>query len=161
MIASRLTLAAMIAMTTLGSASDQTPPAEGGGTSPTTIISAADLTAAFAKSKSFLETPEYRISTARREGPGDVEIHTVDTDIFYVIEGTATLVTGGEMLESRQTGPHEFRGSSIKGGVTKTVGKGDMIIIPKNDPHWFKEVKAPFIYLVIKSTSRSSVDLKG
>lgn len=142
----------MIAMTTLGSTSDQTAGADA--TSPTTIISAADLTAAFAKSKSFIETPEYRISTARREGPGEVEVHTIDTDIFYVIDGTAALVTGGEMLEPRQTGPTEFRGSSIKGGVTKTVGKGDMIIIPKNDPHWFKEVRAPFIYLVIKSTSR-------
>jgi mannose-6-phosphate isomerase-like protein (cupin superfamily) len=136
----------LAAMTTTGSSAAPAEP-------KTTIIKGADLEAAFAKSKSFLETPEYRISTARREGPGDVEVHNVDTDIFYVVEGTATLVTGGEMLEPRTTGPNEIRGSSIKGGETKTVGKGDIIVIPKLVPHWFKEVPGPFVYLVIKSTS--------
>jgi quercetin dioxygenase-like cupin family protein len=120
----------------------------------TTIISAMDLSAAFAKSRSFLETPEYRIGTARREGPGEVEVHDIDTDIFYVIEGTATLVTGGETLEPRVVAPNETRGSSIRGGETRTVGAGDMIIIPKTVPHWFKEVPVPFVYLVVKSTSR-------
>lgn len=136
----------MIAMTSFGAE---------GSTPSTTIIKAADLAASFAKGRSFLENPEYRIGTARREGPGDVEIHNIDTDIFYVVEGTAVLVTGGEALEPRTTGPNEIRGSSIKGGDTQTVGAGDMIIIPKTVPHWFKEVpKAPFVYLVIKSTSR-------
>ena len=124
-------------------------------TSTSTIISAADLSAAFVKTRSFLETPEYRISTARREGPGDVEVHTIDTDIFHVVGGRATVVLGGEMLEPRTTGPNEIRGSSIKGGETKTLAAGDMIVIPKNEPHWFKEIlKAPFVYIVIKSTSR-------
>jgi len=137
----------MIAMTTLGNAQTPAP--------VTTIIPAKDLAASFAKGRSFLETPEYRIATARRVGPGDVEVHTIDTDIFYVTEGTATLVTGGDMLEPRTTGPNEIRGSSIKGGETKTVGKGDIIVIPKTVPHWFKEVtEAPFVYIVVKSTSR-------
>ena len=145
-VPSRLTLAAMIAMTTLGTA---------GPAPTTTIIKAADLKAAFAKGTSFLETPDYRVSTARRMAPGDVEIHAIDTDIFYVVEGTATLVTGGEIVGPKTTGPNEIRGTSINGGETHTLGAGDMIIIPKTVPHWFKDVpEAPFVYIVIKSTSR-------
>jgi quercetin dioxygenase-like cupin family protein len=120
----------------------------------TTIIKGSDVEAAFTASKSFLSTPEYRISTARRESAGEVEVHTIDTDIFYVIEGSATLVTGGEMQQPRTVAPNEIRGSSIVGGVTHAVGKGDIIVISNKEPHWFKEVPAPFVYLVIKSTTR-------
>jgi quercetin dioxygenase-like cupin family protein len=119
-----------------------------------TIIKGADLAATFATGRDLLATPAYRVGTARRESAGEVEVHTIDTDIFYVIEGSATLVTGGEMQESRTVAPNEIRGSSIVGGVTDVVGPGDIIVIPNKEPHWFKEVPAPFVYLVIKSTAR-------
>jgi quercetin dioxygenase-like cupin family protein len=119
-----------------------------------TIIKGSDVAASFGAGASFLSTPEYRVSTARRESAGVVEVHTVDTDIFYVIEGSATLVTGGEMQEPQTVAPNEIRGSSIVGGVTDVVGPGDIIVIPNKEPHWFKEVPAPFVYLVIKSTTR-------
>lgn len=121
----------------------------------TTIIDAARVTAAFAAGGSFLETPEYRVGMARREGPGDAEVHDVDTDIFYVFEGTATLVSGGEMIEPRTVGPNEHRAASTRGGESRTVTKGDVIVIPRSVPHWFNEVsEAPFVYLVVKSTTR-------
>ena len=122
----------------------------------TTILEAADLRATFGpgSGKSFLETPEYRVGTARRDGPGEVEIHTIDTDIFYVVEGSATLVTGGQTQNERTVGPNEIRGTTIVGGNSRTVGPGDIIVIPKGVPHWFNEVPEPFIYLVVKSTSR-------
>ncbi|MBK5254744.1 MAG: hypothetical protein JJE39_01795 [Vicinamibacteria bacterium] len=121
----------------------------------TRIIPSADLIASFEEGRSFIETPEYRIGTARREGPGEVEVHVVDTDIFYVVGGTAILVMGGEMMEPRSVGPNETRGSRIEGGETRTVGNGDVIVIPRSVPHWFKEVTtAPFVYLVIKATAQ-------
>ncbi len=121
----------------------------------TTIIDAARVAAAFAAGGSFLETPEYRVGMARREGPGDAEVHDLDTDIFYVFEGAATLVTGGEMVEPRTVGPNETRAASTRGGVAQTVSKGDVIVIPRTVPHWFNEVSAvPLVYLVIKSTAR-------
>jgi quercetin dioxygenase-like cupin family protein len=119
----------------------------------TTIIEAARVAAAFAGGGSFLETPEYRVGMARREGPGDAEVHDVDTDIFYVYEGRATLVSGGEMVEPRTVSKGEHRASSTRGGEARTVAKGDIIVIPRGVPHWFNEVsEAPFIYLVVKST---------
>ena len=124
-------------------------------TPATRIIKAADLAAAFTTGGSFIETPEYRVGVARREGPGDAEVHDVDTDIFYVIDGAAVLVTGGEMVEPRTVGPNEVRAGSTAGGEAQTVTKGDMIVIPRTVPHWFNEVpRAPFVYLVIKSTTR-------
>ncbi len=119
----------------------------------TTIVDAAQVAASFTAGGSFLETPEYRVGMARREGPGDAEVHDVDTDIFYVFEGTATLVSGGEMVEPRTVGANEHRASSTRGGETRTVTKGDIIVIPRGVPHWFNEVsQAPFTYLVVKST---------
>jgi mannose-6-phosphate isomerase-like protein (cupin superfamily) len=122
-------------------------------TTQTTIVPASKVSAAFAAGGSFLETPEYRVGMARREGPGDAEVHDIDTDIFYVYEGRATLVSGGEMVEPRTVAPHEHRASSTRGGEARPVGKGDIIVIPRTVPHWFTEVsEAPFVYLVVKST---------
>ncbi len=122
-------------------------------TPKTTIIDAARVAAAFTAGGSFLETPEYRLGMARREGPGDAEVHDLDTDIFYVFEGTATLVSGGELVEPRTVTPGEHRAPSTRNGEARTVTKGDIIVIPRTVPHWFNEVsEAPFIYLVVKST---------
>ena len=121
----------------------------------TRVIPAAEVLAAFAAGGSFIETPEYRVGLARREGPGDAEVHDIDTDIFYVFEGAAVLVTGGLMVEPRTVEPNEVRAASTLGGEARTVSKGDIIVIPRTVPHWFKEVTAtPFVYLVVKSTAR-------
>lgn len=123
--------------------------------SETTIVAAADVIKAMTQGGSFLETPDYRVGMARREGPGDAEVHDIDTDVFYVFEGAATLVSGGEMLEPRTVGPNEHRASSTRGGHSRTVAKGDIIVIPRGVPHWFNAVsEAPFVYLVVKSTTR-------
>ena len=121
----------------------------------TTIIPEASIATAFAKGGSFLETPDYRVGMAPREGPGEAEVHDIDTDIFYVFEGTATLVTGGEMVEPRTVAPHEHRAAITRGGLERSVTKGDVIVIPRTEPHWFTAItSAPFIYLVVKSTTR-------
>jgi hypothetical protein len=52
-----------------------------------------------------LETAGYKIHASRREGPGMAEVHVRDTDIVYVLEGTATVVTGGDVMEGRETAP--------------------------------------------------------
>ncbi len=119
------------------------------------VIPATEVLAAFAAGGSFIETPEYRVGLARREGPGDAEVHGTDTDIFYVFEGAAVLVTGGLMVEPRTVEPNEIRAASTLGGEARTVSKGDIVVIPRTVPHWFKEVAvSPFVYLVVKSTAR-------
>jgi len=92
----------------------------------------------------------YMVHTSRRDKPGLAEIHTLDTDIIYVMEGTATIVTGGTAVDAKETAPNEIRGSRIEGGVTRQLSKGQVIIVPNNTAHWFKEVNGEFLYYTIK-----------
>ena len=92
----------------------------------------------------------YMVHASRREKPGLAEVHDLDTDIIYVLDGTATVVTGGQALEPKTVEPNEHRGKSIDGGEARQLKKGDVLIIPKGTPHWFKQVNAPFLYYVVK-----------
>jgi glc operon protein GlcG len=93
----------------------------------------------------------YRVNASRRDAPGEPEIHLTEADIFYVLDGQATLVTGGELIEPRNLTPSEIRGSSIRGGTERQLAHGDVIAVPAGVPHWFKQVTAPFRYYVVKS----------
>lgn len=106
--------------------------------------------AAFAKGVPMIEVGDYKIHASRREGPGMAEIHTRDTDIAYILQGSATLVTGGTAVGVKETGPEELRGTAIEGGDTRELQVGDVVVIPNGTPHWFKTVKAPFLYYVVK-----------
>ncbi len=92
----------------------------------------------------------YMVHASRREGPGMVEVHTKDTDILYVLKGEATIVTGGTMADGKNIAADEIRGREITGGETRQLVPGDAMIIPNGVPHWFKQVKAPFLYYVVK-----------
>ena len=95
----------------------------------------------------------YKIHASRRVTAGIVEIHEHDTDIFHVVEGTATLVTGGTLADPKTIGPGEIRARESTGGATHHLAKGDVIVIPKGVPHWFKEVSETFLYLTVRVTS--------
>lgn len=92
----------------------------------------------------------YMVHASRREGPGMVEVHTKDTDILYVLKGTATVVTGGTMIDGKPIASDEIRGKEIVGGETRKLEPGDAMIIPNGVPHWFRDVQAPFLYYVVK-----------
>jgi mannose-6-phosphate isomerase-like protein (cupin superfamily) len=110
--------------------------------------------ASFDSGTLLLATNNFKIITARRTGPGEVEIHDDDTDIFYVVEGSANFVTGGKAVEAKVTSPGETRAKEIVGGEERRLSKGDVIIIPKRVPHWFKEVHGPLLYYMVKVNKR-------
>jgi mannose-6-phosphate isomerase-like protein (cupin superfamily) len=110
----------------------------------------AKVAALFEKGGPLLATNNFKIQAGRRTGPGEVEIHARDTDIFYILEGTAIFVTGGTALETRDAGKGETRAKEITGGHAQTLSKGDIIVIPAGIPHWFKEVHGPFLYYMVK-----------
>src|SRR5436309_3304735 len=105
---------------------------------------------AFAKGGPLQATNNFKVQAGRRTAPGEVEIHEHDTDIFYILEGSATFVTGGKAVETRTSGPGETRAKEITGGEERHLAKGDVIVIPTGVPHWFKEVSGPFLYYVVK-----------
>jgi len=128
-----------------------------GGQSPTTgatFINSNRVAAAFAKGMPLLESSEFKVHASRREAPGMVEIHTRDTDIIHILEGSATLVTGGMATELKTIAPNEIRGTEIQGGESRHIGKGDVIVVPNGLPHWFKQVDGPLLYYVVKVTGK-------
>ena len=74
---------------------------------------------------------------SHRTATGRVEVHQAVADFVVVQSGTATLITGGEVVDQVTTGPNELGGSSIKGGVSRTVSAGDVYVIPPGVPHWY------------------------
>lgn len=98
----------------------------------------------------FTTTADYNAQMMRRTATGEVEVHTKETDIFYVVDGEATFVTGGKMVGGKETQPDQLRGTSIDGGETYHLKKGDSITIPAGVPHWFKEVPQSIQYFAVK-----------
>ena len=90
-----------------------------------------------------------RGATAPRNG--QVEVHDKETDVIYIIEGSADFVTGGTMVGGKVIRPGQWIGTDITGGKMQHLVKGDMIIVPAGIPHWFKVVTPPEIsYYVVK-----------
>jgi mannose-6-phosphate isomerase-like protein (cupin superfamily) len=108
------------------------------------------VSAAIASGGPLLITNNFKVQTGRRTGPGEVEIHERDTDVFYILEGTATFVTGGRAVEPRTISAGEIRAKEITGGEERKLAKGDVIVIPRGVPHWFKQVEGTFVYFVVK-----------
>lgn len=93
----------------------------------------------------------YMVHASRREKPGLAEVHTKDTDVIYVLDGTATFVTGGEAVDLKTTAPDELRGASIRNGNSpQQIAKGDVIVVPNGVPHQFLQVTNSFLYYVVK-----------
>jgi mannose-6-phosphate isomerase-like protein (cupin superfamily) len=111
---------------------------------------AADVETSFGKGGTLIQTSAFRIMTAQRTGVGEAELHSLDRDIFHVLEGSATFVTGGTLVGAHETAPGETRATSIDGGVMQTLQAGDVITIPKGVPHWFKAVDGKVKYFVVK-----------
>jgi quercetin dioxygenase-like cupin family protein len=109
-----------------------------------------ETVAGCSKAGSFANTPEYTVTCSNRTGPGVVEIHPKETDVIYVIDGAATFVTGGKALNVKSDNPLQPRGTDIQGGESHHLVKGDVIVVPAGQPHWFKEVTPTVSYYVVK-----------
>jgi uncharacterized protein GlcG (DUF336 family) len=113
----------------------------------------AQVDASFAKGAVLLDGSDgrnYMIHTSRRDKDGMAEVHNLDTDIIYVTDGTATLLTGGSVVGAQTTAPDEVRGTAIRGGEPHKLRKGDVIVVPNGVPHQFQDVHAPFTYYTVK-----------
>jgi quercetin dioxygenase-like cupin family protein len=115
-----------------------------------THIDSDKVATALAKGSSLVATKDFTIAGSHRSGPGQVEVHDHETDIFYVTDGEATLVTGGTMVGGKESAPGQHRGTDIRGGQTQKLKKGDVVTIPAGVPHWFKEVSPMISYLTVK-----------
>lgn len=69
--------------------------------------------------------------------PGRPAVHPTDAEYAIVLEGSGTLVSGGAMTDSKPKNANLIEGGQIEGGATRTLGPGDVILIPAGIPHWF------------------------
>ena len=90
---------------------------------------------------------------SRRDKVGQSEVHVSDTDIFIVVDGKATLVIGGKLIDAKEVAPDEIRGSGIDGGTEYKLEKGVVVTVPRNTPHWVKQTQPGFRYFVVKSVA--------
>ncbi len=117
-----------------------------------TYSSAADVKALIEKAKadhkpgtpitveSILQLAPYSANLEYRTAVGPAAVHEKEAEMFYVIDGSATLTTGGKLTEEKRTNAENLTGSGIEGGKSQAVAKGDFVIVPENTPHWFSKI---------------------
>jgi len=97
------------------------------------------VTEVMSKGGPIVSDPGLVVLAQRREA-GPAEYHDRTNHVFIMVEGEATMVVGGTMVEPKRTAPSQMRAPSIEGGATYHLSKGDVITIPAKTPHWFKEI---------------------
>ena len=118
-------------------------------------MSAADAAAAVATAASKQGTNPNAVTRVLRLGPYTVNIehrlpltqaaavHDKDAELFFVIDGSATLVTGGQLVSPTRNGDN-LTGTAIQGGTSQKMSKGDFMLIPQGVPHWITNVQGSF-----------------
>ena len=93
----------------------------------------------------------FSTGVVRRTFPTFAEEHTGWTDVWYVISGEGTVVTGGSLVEPKTESSGELRGRGISGGVEHHVAPGDVITVPAGVPHWVSKISSKeIVYLMVK-----------
>jgi uncharacterized protein GlcG (DUF336 family)/mannose-6-phosphate isomerase-like protein (cupin superfamily) len=121
-----------------------------GRTNGAAYFSSASLRKKFEEGGLLLDTAGYKLDAGRRVAPGGVEYHERFVDVMHVVEGRATVLTGGELVEPREVADGELRAAAVEGGTTHELGEGDVLAIPSGVPHQFVDVSNPFLYFVVK-----------
>jgi glc operon protein GlcG len=124
--------------------------ASNGGGNGAAFFSSATLGRKFKKGGLLLEEQRYKIDAGRRVKPGEAEYHEHEVDVMHVVQGEATVVTGGELRNPHEVAPGELRAAGVKGGKRQKLKEGDVLAIPEGVPHQFVDVSDPFLYFVVK-----------
>ena len=93
----------------------------------------------------------YKFEILRRDGSGGGEQHNNWTDIFIVQAGEGTIVYGGSLPDSKDTGNGEIRAPKHVGGKSQKVTTGDVLVMPPGIPHQtIVEPGKQFFVLIVK-----------
>jgi quercetin dioxygenase-like cupin family protein len=120
-----------------------------GGMSGATYVDHDKVAAALAKGGPLVKGSNLNVGGSFRTKGSEPEIHEKTTHIWYVLDGSATFVTGGTLTGTKAPNAGTTKGTNIEGGQTQQLAKGDVIVIPPGTPHWWKEVpKSITLYAV-------------
>jgi mannose-6-phosphate isomerase-like protein (cupin superfamily) len=98
-------------------------------------------------SQPILALAPYRAMLEYRTAVGPAAVHEKEAEFFYVIEGSGVLVTGGKLREEKRQNAANLGGTGIDGGESRTVAKGDFIVVPEGTPHWYSDIKGELILM--------------
>jgi mannose-6-phosphate isomerase-like protein (cupin superfamily) len=124
-----------------------------------TMVSAAEVQAMIAKAKTdrkdnapivaqpLLQLAPYNVSLEYRASVGNAAVHETEAELFYVVDGSATLVTGGKLKEEKRTNAENLSGTGIEGGQSRKVAKGDFVMVPEKTPHWFSAIDGTVVLM--------------
>ena len=155
----RVSMAGFVVILTASAAFAQQPPAPAAAAASRTRVSASDVTALIAKAKaerkgdqallaqSMIQLAPYNVSLEYRAAVANAAVHETEAELFYVIDGSATLVTGGKLTNENRTNAANLSGSGIEGGVSRRVAKGDFIMVPEGTPHWFSAIDGTVVLM--------------
>jgi mannose-6-phosphate isomerase-like protein (cupin superfamily) len=95
------------------------------------------------RSAPFAMNLEYRVGGLN----ANATAHDTEAEVFVVVEGSGTLVTGGTIRDERRTNAANRAGTAIDGGARRTLSKGDVALVPEGVPHWFTDVNGTLVLL--------------
>jgi mannose-6-phosphate isomerase-like protein (cupin superfamily) len=126
-----------------------------------TFANAADVQALLANAKAnrkegqvsvgghVLSLDPYYFNLEYRAIDGPASVHEKEAELIYVLDGTATLITGGTVVNEKRTNPTNLTGTGIEGGTAQTFSKGDVTLIPEGTPHQFKPTNGALVLMTM------------
>ena len=126
-----------------------------------TFASSSDVAALIAKAKSerkegqpmlsqsIVRLAPYGANLEYRAAIGPAAIHENEAELMYVIDGSATIVTGGKLVNEKRTNPENLSGTAIEGGSSRAIAKGDFILVPENTAHWFSAIDGTVVLMTL------------
>jgi len=130
---------------------------------PKLSASSADVTAMIAKAKAerkpdqpnfvqpIVQLAPYNANLEYRAAGvnAPASVHEREAEMFYVVEGSGTLVTGGTLRDEKRTNAENLTGSGIEGGSPRRVTKGDWVMVPEKTAHWFTQIDGALVLMSI------------
>jgi uncharacterized protein GlcG (DUF336 family)/mannose-6-phosphate isomerase-like protein (cupin superfamily) len=94
-----------------------------------------------------LKLAPYQLNLEYRTSTGTAAIHETDAELFYVLEGSGTVVLGGKMVNELRRNAENLTGSALDGGTARDIAKGDVFVVREGEPHWFSKVDRKLILM--------------
>jgi mannose-6-phosphate isomerase-like protein (cupin superfamily) len=94
-----------------------------------------------------LSLAPYNANLEYRGSVGPAAVHEKEAEMFYVIDGSATMITGGKLTEETRPNAENLSGTGITGGDSRNIAKGDFIIVPEGTPHWFSQINGTLVLM--------------
>jgi len=102
-----------------------------------------------------------------KSAPPNATVHQTNvSEVYYMLEGAGTLVTGGTLKkpatprQSTLGNWTDVASTGIEGGVSRRIAKGDIVIIPGGVPHGWASTESDITYLIVRPDPDKKLEVK-